>query len=177
MPRRQVTEIRSINDLLAVFTVQANATPGERLAEFLNFAADQLPHMFVDKRIAAKVACALKRAPAEDSDYVRRKLQSAMTSARRILQRDYGRDLHTDKIEGLRATVDPRDAAGTTYRSTRNRIHSAIKSHKKVDALIDISKLSGALRKEVAQTRNSYEALDKFTNDIPLLPPKKGKKE
>ncbi len=177
MPRKQVTEIRSINDLLSLFTVRADATPGERLAEFLNFAADQLPHMFVDKRIAAKVACALKRAPSEDSDYVRRKLSSATVSARRILEQQYGRDLYTDRVEGLRATVDCSDTAYTTRRMKEKRVASSINSLKRTDNLIDVSKLRGDIRKEVIQARRGYAALESFKDIVPLLPPKKGKEE
>lgn len=168
-----MSNIRTVSDLLKVYKVDVYASPGERLADFLNYAAEQLPGTLIDKRIVAKVAFLQKRTPPQDSDYVKKNLRNHLRNAVRILKRVHGRDLFSDKVDGLRATVDADDISRTTHRRKRNRVLSSIKSFEETDALVDIRQLKGDIRKEVAQSRAGYKLLEQYRKLVPALPPKK----
>ena len=163
----------NVNDVLKDHNTDIQATPAERLAQFLDHVARELPKRFVNKRIAAKIAFAQKRTPGDDSDFVKKMLPSTMQGAKRILNRKYGRDLFCDKIEGIRATVDDEDVTKTTHRDKRRRIVSAINSYETTDGLVDVRKLSGAVRIEIQKARKAHKALASFKEEVPLLPPVK----
>jgi hypothetical protein len=169
MPRQK----RNVRDVLKAHNTDIQATPAERLAKFLDHVARELPKRFVDKRTAAKIAFAQKRLPGEESDLVKVLLPRAMQGAKRILLREYRRDLFCDRVEGMRATVDDEDVTKTTHRAKRRRIVSAINSFEATDDLVDVRKLSGSLKAEIQKARKASKALAAFKEDIPLLPPAK----
>lgn len=173
MAKRQT---RNVSDVLKEHNTDVQATPAERLARFLDHVAQELPERFVDKRIAAKIAFAQKRLPGEDSDYVKKRLPSAMQGAKRILNKKYKRDLFCDKVEGIRATTGDEDVVKTTHRVKRRRIVSAINSYETTDGLVDQRNVSGALKSELQKARKAQRALDTFKNEVPQLPPAKNPK-
>ncbi len=169
---------RNVNDVLKAHSYDVQATPAERLAKFLDHVAKELPKRFVSKRVAAKIAFAQKRMPGEDSDFVKKMLPSAVQGSKRILNRPvkdggYGRDLFSDKVEGIRATVDDEDVSRTTHRAKRRRIVSAINSYETTDQLVNSSKLSGAIKAEILKARRVHKDLTSFKENVPLLKPAK----
>ena len=171
-------EKRNVRDVLKAHNTDIQATPAERLAKFLDHVAMELPKRFVDKRTAAKIAFAQKRLPGEDSDYVKKRLSSAIQGAKRILNcpvKDggYGRDLFCDRVEGIRATTGDEDVAKTTHRAKRRRIVNAIDSYKITDDLVDSRKLKGAMKAEIQRARRAHRMLATFKDEVPLLPPAK----
>lgn len=162
-----------IAELIKTYRIDVAAFPGRRLADFLVLAAENAPKAFIDKRRAAKIAFAQRRLPSEDSEMVRRQLKSAIVSAKRILVTEYGRDLVSDRVEGVRATIDDTDVAETTRRTKHNRVHGAIRSLKITDDLIDTRNLRGEIRREVIRTRTDYKGLFEYLDSMPLLLPKK----
>lgn len=169
MPRQK----RNVRDVLKAHNTDIQATPAERLARFLDHVARELPKRFVDKRTAAKIAFAQKRLPGEDSDLVKVLLPRAMQGAKRILMREYRRDMFCDRVEGMRATVDDEDITKTTHRAKRRRVLSAIHSYEATDELVDARKLTGPLKAELQKARRASKALAAFKEEVPQLPPAK----
>lgn len=166
------SNVRSVPELVKAYAIDHKLHPAERLAHFLDLAASELPKSFVDKRYAAKIAFAQARTPGPESDWVKKKLSNVMSQTGKILKSQYGRDLFTDRVEGgVRATTDDKDIVVTTHRKKRRRILSAIDSFEQTDALVNPSKLSGAIKKELLEARKAKNALlDYKERSAGLLP-------
>ncbi len=172
MAKRQ---IENVEDVLRVHTTDIQATPAERLSKFLALVATELPGRYVTKRVAAKIAFAQKRLPGEESDYVKKRLPSALQRTKILLQDEYGHDLYMDRVEGLRAAVGDEDIATSTHRQKRRRVAAAIKSYKRTDDLVSTQGLSNKTKAELQRTRQVAKGLDIFERKAPLLLPKKNK--
>lgn len=120
--RRRRRSGRSPAEFARSFKADTTATYGERCAAFLNAAADELPYRFFPKPLVAKVALGRSRTPDVKSDDVRNRLPSILQSAERILTKEHNREVYTDPVEGVRATVDANDLARTKHRRKRRRV-------------------------------------------------------
>ena len=146
----------------------------QRCAAFLNAGADELPYRFFDRRLVAKVAYGLSRAPGEESVYMR-KLSSVLCGANEILKKDHNREVWTDRLEGIRATVDLSDLAKTKRRKKVRRVASSVRSLDETDQMIDINQIKDAkLKREIQVTRREKNKLLDIVNKLPQLPPKAG---
>jgi hypothetical protein len=148
-------------------------TYAERLAAFLFSAREKLPYRFIDVPNCAKIALGLSKVPGENSKDLSR-FKSVLSSANTKMIKLYGCEIVSDRLDGLRATVDTDDLVETKHRKKRRRVKLAVASLKVTDDLIDPSKLkSPELKKELNASRRSLAALDSALAGLPLLPPKK----
>jgi len=166
------SNIRSVADLLKHFTVDATVSAPRRLAEFLDEAARVLPRRFVDRRVAARIAFALPRTPSEGSEDVKRLGQLAGRT-KEVLLKEYRRTFITDRVDGYRASVDDTDMVVTGHRRARSRVVSSIKSLVAIDSAIDIQKVKGGAKDELARARKAQAQLESYQKSVPLLPPAK----
>lgn len=168
---------RSPADFARNYDIDTTGTYGERASKFLNEGANVLPYRFFDKRLLAKVAFGLSRVPGEDTDYVKKRLGSVLTSANRLLMKVYSREVYVDPVEGIRATVDDADLVRTKHRRKRRRVKTTIASLQATDNLVDSNKLTGDLKRELMRSRRSIKSLNEAVGDLPQLPSAKGRGE
>lgn len=172
--RKSNGKIRTVAELVKSYNPDHRMSPSERLADFLNTAATVLPKRFVDRRFCAMIAFAKKRIPGEESDDVKKRLPNIMTQTKRILKREpYEKDLHTDRVDGIRGTVNDEDVVVTTHRNKRRRVLSAIKSLEETDSLVDSRNTKGEIRKELLRARKAQASLLEYRDAVPLLKPAK----
>ncbi len=171
------SKIVHVNDLMREYKVDPEQTPAQRLAGFLDMAAKHLPLRWIDRRIAAKIAFALKNIPREDSEYVS-KVSSVFSRTKEILIKDYNRHGTSDRVDGYRASTDENDKIVTSRRASRQRAIGAVKNLIRIDASIDVSKATGSAKKELTEARKADSLLSNWEkNVVPLLPEKTKEKE
>lgn len=175
MSRRK--SIRTVKELVDDFNPDPNESNGGRLARFLDRAAEELPKTFISRRYCAKIAFMQSRTPGAESDWVKRKLSGVMGGVRVIMERDFSRAIFTDRLDGIRATVDDEDHTETADRVKINRIISSIGSYQRSNRLIDIRNVKGELRKELTRSRRNLKHLESYVENVPKLPPARGKNE
>lgn len=143
-----------------------------RLAHFLLAGAEALEYRFFDAGTCVKVAFGLSRVPNTESPYYKR-LSSIVSGANRILMRE-GKEVITDRVDGLRASVNEDDLVETKHRRKRRRVKLAVASLKQTDNLIDPSKIKNPeLKKELTASRKSMNLLESALSSLPQLPAKK----
>lgn len=162
----------SAAEFVRQYAIDVSLSPGARLADMLNKAAEQLPKIYFSRRLATQIAFALHRLPREDNENLKR-LGGAIKSANRILEREHKRAIESDPVEGLRATTTSNDLVETVHRKARRRVVSAGKRFEEVDALVDDKKLSPAHRDEVDQVRRAFKRISSGLASLPQLPPVK----
>jgi hypothetical protein len=143
-----------------------------RLSDFLLSFGASLPYRFVDIGTCVKIALGLSRIPNEESpDYKR--FSSVIPGANRILMKQ-GKEIITDRVDGLRASVNEDDLIETKHRRKRRRVKLAVASLKQTDNLIDPSKVKNPeLKKELTASRRSMNLLETALSSLPQLPAKK----
>jgi hypothetical protein len=144
-------------------------SPSRRLANLLHDAAIACPSRFLDKPQIAKLIFGLGRIPAEDSDHVRKQLGSARGGANLILAKEFKREIVSDRVEGIRATIDDEDLLKTRHRQKRRRVQGTIASLKETDALIDPRKLSDAGKSEFMSATATIRKLQAAALQLPQL--------
>lgn len=148
-------------------------TYAERLAHFLYAFKEAMPLRFVDVPNCAKISLGLSKVPGETSkDLVR--FKSVLKGANDKMIKLYGCEIITDRVDGLRASVDSEDLLTTKDRKKRRRVKLAVASLKVTHDLIDPSKLKDPeLKKEFNSSSRSIAALDTALAGLPQLPVKK----
>jgi hypothetical protein len=142
----------------------------KRLAMFLNDGADHLPHRWFDKSAVARVVFGLARAPAEDSDWVTKKLSNLTGRARDFMIVEFERTIISNPVHGIRASVDSSDTRGQEGRKKDIKLRSMVKSAKKTDSIIKIGDLPQEMKEEVLATRVALKTFEKAVGQLPLLP-------
>lgn len=115
-------------------------TMPQRVAFFINWAAQHYPNEFVPHQFIYRACTGLKRTPHQTSpDTVR--IKNMMGRVRLILQKDYARDLCSQPFAGVRATVDDADALQSTLPRRMRRLRAAREAVTRTAELIDPKKL------------------------------------
>ena len=166
-------------DLMAVIArykpLEQAKSRTEKTAHFLDFAAQEAPHLPIALNLIVQAIDHLSRTPAQDSELVKLMAKS-MQGVRRKLMLDYNRGLSTVKGMGVRATVDGDDVANTQLRSGVGRLVGAKKSVERTRQLIDPSTMKNPALKTWVQggvTRMLSE-MNAENRLAKLLPPKLG---
>lgn len=144
-------------------------SPSRRLANLMHDAAVTCPGRFLPKPAVAKVVFGLGRLPAEDSEHVKKRLSTARSGANTILSREFRREIVSDRVEGIRATVDDEDLLKTRHRQKRRRVQSTIASLKETDSLIDPKKLSAPAKSEFQSASATIRKLGSAALQLPQL--------
>lgn len=144
-------------------------SPSRRLANLLHDGARACPGLFFPKPQVARHVLKLGRTPSEDSDDVKKRLASARSGANGYLARVYKREIVTDRLEGIRATVDDEDLLKNRHRPKRRRVQSAITSLKETDGLIDPKNLSPSARAEFQSATATIRRLQQTALQLPQL--------
>lgn len=153
--------------------VDPNDTNTGRLVTFLIEGSRACPKRFFSKRIMARIAFNLRRAPNRDSDYMKR-ISNLLSSASAKMLKDHGQEIWTDPVEGARATVDDADKVETVHRKKRKRVVSYTASLQRTDASINERKLPGKLKQELMKSRTALTKVLQGTRQFPLLPDANG---
>lgn len=143
----------------------------QRVAWFLNWAAEHSPHEYQPYNVILQAINNLGRLPRMDKDEVLA-VRGNMHSVRRILQRDYNRDL--DVAGGAaRATVDDDDKAAVVLPKKMKRLQSAKNAVLTTHSLIDPKRVKDPVTK--AYLTHSVASIIKMVGsesfDRKLLPP------
>jgi hypothetical protein len=169
-----MSRAKSPEEFAKKYKADPSATYIARLAAFLNAGADELPYRFFDRKLVAKIAYGLSRAPGEDTLYMK-KLSSALSSASTILMATHKRGVWTDRVEGVRATVDAADLAKTVRRRKVRRMAGSARSLDATDKVIDTNEIKDTkLKREVQAGRREMRKVLEIVGDMPQLPPKAG---
>lgn len=159
----------------AEFVREHRPEPGtyaERLAAFLDAARKALPYRFFDVAVCAKIALGLSKVPGPKSRDMDR-FNSLKSSANTKLMKLYGCEIVSDRVDGLRASVDGEDLGETNHRKKRRRIKLAVANLKTTDNLIDIATVKNPeLKRELLDSRKAIKLLDTAMTGLPQLPPK-----
>lgn len=144
-------------------------SPSRRLACLLHDAALSCPGRYFEKPAIAKLVFGLGRLPPEDSEHVKKRLSAARNGASLILAREFKREIVSDRLEGLRATVDDEDLLKTRHRQKRRRVQSTVASLHATDALIDPRKLSESAKIEFQSATATIRKLQAAALQLPQL--------
>jgi hypothetical protein len=134
----------------------------------LHDGAVACPGRFFDKQSIAKLVFERGRLPHEDSEDVKR-LSSLKSGAAVILAREFRREILSDRLEGLRATVDDEDLLKTTNRLRRRRAVGTIATLHASTALIDPNKLSASGKDEFRSIAGTVRKLHALSGELPQL--------
>ena len=136
--KKKVTKVRK---QAAVYTVDKGMGIAERIADYLNWLADEEPLEFATwSRIAFNVL-ALPRMPRNGTDPVRL-VQRASSRAYRILETKYGRLYYPLRGYGIRACVNADDMSKNGIRTAVKRGRSSIATIRRQADLIDEREIS-----------------------------------
>lgn len=167
------TKMRKVSDLVRRYRASSEDHGSTRLAYFLNEAALQLPHAYIDRRLCAKIVFMLPRTPGEDSDWVKEKLPRLVGLAKDILKDKFGRGYDLGP-EGIRACVDEDDTARSERRRAKRRVAGSVRGYQRVESVVDIKKMKDPeLKKEVQNDRRLQKHLEEFMIKATFPPPGK----
>ncbi len=150
-----------------------------RVAHFLDWAAKIGPGQYIPYNIATKTVLRLPRNPQLNSKEVET-LRSRMSEVRKILQRQYGRDLDSQVGIGVRATYDDADTLTVSLPKKMRRFNAAKKSLSDTAALIDEKNVPNTpeLKQWKAWLRNSVSDVLRLVGSADFeqkcLPPRSG---
>jgi hypothetical protein len=151
----------------------------QRVAYYLNWAADHLPFQYQPYNVIAKAVSNSKatRLPRMDSDEVVG-IRRTMSGIRRALRTKYGRSLDV-AADGARATVDSEDHAAVVMPKKIKRLRSAKNAVVEEHRLINVSEIRDAKIRGYMQrpVRELMKILDSEEFDRKLLPPGSPEKE
>lgn len=143
-------------------------TYAERGAKFLYDFMQAMPMRFVDAGVCAKISLGLSKVPGADNQDMAR-FKSVISGINRKLMK-LGHEVVTDRVDGLRCSVDTDDLIKTRHRQKRRRVKLATESLKATDALIDPAKIKDQeLKKELLASRRSMKLLDDALSSLPQL--------
>jgi len=119
---------------------RSGGTLVERIAHYLNWAAEAYPKQFTPHHFVVKAIHGYERAPAPGSDQVK-SLKGALQRVKKVLRESYGRELDSQIGYGIRATVDSTDVLTVALPKKMRRLSSAKTGVQETAALIDRSKV------------------------------------
>lgn len=168
---------KNVNPTEFIRTYQPiTGTYAERGAKFLYDFMQAMPMRFVDKGVCAKISLGLSKIPAHDSPDAAR--FSSVRSGIKNKLRKLGHDIVTDRVDGLRCSVDADDLVKNCHRKQRRRVKLANDSLKATDALVDATKVKDPeLKKELLTSRRSMRLLDDALSGLPQLTSGKDEKK
>lgn len=146
----------------------------QRMAHFLDWMCKNgFAYVLIPANLVCKAINGYARKPTMGSEEVQ-SVQGASSRVRNILRKQYNRSLWVVKGEGMRATVDATDAAGTTLRRTAERAASVHRSLAAERAIIDPNEIKDErlrrwVKSGVDATLKMLETDDRL---MKLLPPK-----
>lgn len=127
------------------FTPDHSLNEVDRAAQFLDWAALNMPMRFVPYTWVAKHAIIRPRIPGPDSPEVvmiRKKIGAIKRSLwDRYNRRTVAAPRNQDQEMGIRATVDDDDVAGTDFLQNKRRIHNGIRRLEDTRSKIDPSRM------------------------------------
>jgi hypothetical protein len=150
-------------------------TRAQRVAHFLDKAAREFPHVPIPLSLICQAVHGYPRKPTVDEV---EGMRGSMHGVRKVLLRDYERDLFSVRGEGFLATVDSTHAAGTTVRRSAARVVSAHKSLVSARSIVDVSKVKDPnlqkwLRGSVDTALKALDTDDRVAKLLlPPVPPK-----
>ena len=131
---------KMMKTVLAGYRADIDHKRPRRMAELLNYCADNAPKLFIPWPWVAKIACMESTLPREDSLAVEQ-VKGSRGGAKEILRVKYGRSIASRPGDGIRATVDADDQAATSHGDSQRRVVSAIKGLEKEDAILNINEI------------------------------------
>jgi len=164
------------------FIPDRNLSEVQRAAQFLFWAAENMPKRFVPFVWIAKYAYIKPKLPRSDSAEVTLIRQKKMDQIKRVLWTEYKRrtvSAPRNSEPGVRATYDHDDMANTDLVRRRRHVASSIKQMADTHAAIDPEQMNDALAKAMVL---DMKPIVKKLNTPDLirrleLPPHKKKKE
>lgn len=140
----------------------------ERGAKFLYDAMQAIPLRFIDFGVCAKISLGLSRVPGADHEDMKRFKSIQKGIDNQLMKLGYV--LVSDRVDGLRCSVDDEDKLKTRHRKSRRRVKLAADTLKKVDSLVDVGKVKDPeLKKELLASRRSMKLLDDALSGLPQL--------
>lgn len=144
----------------------------KRIAHCLDWCAREFPNQIVPFQMLLKAVMGYERTPKSDSKEIDQ-LRKRWTVVRKILIKDYSRDLHVERGMGARATDGSEDVARHTLGIKVRRFNGAKKSVEQTLAIIDSKNIKDkSLRSWVDGLTPAFKALSAPDFEKKLLPPK-----
>lgn len=148
-----------------------------RVAHCLNWCADHCPLQYVPFHILLKAIMGYARTPQPDSKEVLA-LRQKWTPVRKILVREYRRDLVVERTVGVRATTSSEDVAKTTLGARLRRFEGARKAVESTLSIVDPEQIRDRqLRAWVTDLRPVFAKLNSPDFAKKLLPPSEEARE
>lgn len=123
-----------------LYKVDLDLPVSQRIANYLNWAAEKYPYVYSTYPILTKAVLGLPNTPRPDSRWIE-SIRHAMTHAKLVLYKLYSRSVDSQPGVGLRATVDDADVAVVVMPKKVTRFIAARKQVTDTRALIDLKKL------------------------------------
>jgi len=175
MPRK--AKINGAATDYAKYFVNVESSIPRRLADFLVWAAKEMPKRAISLPQVAKVVLILPKTPKIDGKEIDR-LRNAIPRARQILLKEHRRGLLNIPGSGLRATLDSEDLATSQFERAAQRVVNSIEHLDHNRAAIKLSEISDTeVRTRVSRvsqackTLTSGEVLERLR--LPAPPPRK----
>lgn len=160
------------------FIPDQSLTEVDRAAQFLDWAAQNMPMRFVPYTWITKHAIIRPRVPGPDDPMVA-SIRKKIGAIKRSLWDRYGRrsvPAPRGQELGIRATVDDDDIAGTDFLANKRRVHNGIRRLQDTRSKIDPARMRDHGLKSMVQ--NMDPVLKKLTsgdlmNRLKELPPRR----
>src|SRR3989304_1653475 len=104
------------------YKVDVNMSSSERVAHFLNWAAEETPGRAFNYQQLAQIAFAMPRLPKEGANEVSILQRNRMGQVKRILMDNYKRDIAYIPGTGIRATTASESIAGNSFVKKTRRL-------------------------------------------------------
>jgi len=145
-PRSSRTRSLGFDDFTPASKVQTfeDMNENQRAAQFLDWAARNMPSRFVPYVWITRYAYLKPKTPRLDSDDVNTLRKRRMDSIKKILWNEFHRRTVTsprDQEPGMRATTDSDDLAGTDYLRRTRRVASGAKAAAETREKIDLDEM------------------------------------
>jgi hypothetical protein len=114
--------------------------------------------------------------PSEESLEMRR-LSGVLHNVNKFLQKKHNKEVWSDRVEGVRATIDDADLLRTKHRKRRHQVSAQVAQLQTTDDLIDIKNLPKDLHEELRRSRKAISALQGATVALPQLPAAEAEEE
>ena len=148
-----------------------------RAAHFLNWCAGEFPGVPIAWNIVVKAIMGYARTPALDGVETAAMAGRASAIRAKLMER-FGRGLVNARGQGVRATIDDDDLAGTQLRANVRRLASAKASTARTRDLIDTKAMKNRELREwvdggVTKALASLDAVERLNKLLPPAPEKK----
>jgi hypothetical protein len=152
-------EVKKFDELKAYQHVP-DMCDSRRLAHFADWAAKELPGIFIPYNIAYRAIFACARTPAPDSVETK-KIRGIMARANKVLKVSYRRSLITERGVGFRAAEDDQTMLKISYQQEGHRTQTQIKRFQELHDIIKIN--------NVPKTAENLPFIDHYKNGAHLL--------